>query len=164
MGELVASMRSASWWFTAVFVSLLINLAAAYLKPALDQWRGRYSERRRARNATQHERFEAAVSALADNTEARAHLRYRVTSYQLWLLLLLFAFSGSMRLLGFVIDAIGLRPESTLNLLIVFAVGLVPLLFATLVVWTFDAVIASSDLADASAGRLRASVRVPNLD
>lgn len=50
MRTLVENLTSLSWWVTVVIVGLLVNIAAAYVKPRLDRFLGNISGSRRARN------------------------------------------------------------------------------------------------------------------
>lgn len=47
MDSVFSNLRSPSWWFTVVAVSLVINIAAAYLKVWLDKKVTRFSTTRR---------------------------------------------------------------------------------------------------------------------
>ena len=62
---MVSDLLSWYWWFTAVFLALVVNLLSAYLKPYLDSWlEGRNSARRlKAEAARQNEAVEASVIA-----------------------------------------------------------------------------------------------------
>ncbi len=67
MQELATSVTTPAWWFSAVFVALLINLAAAYVKPWLDARMSRLSEIWRDRSAKSQETY---LRAVADAVES----------------------------------------------------------------------------------------------
>jgi hypothetical protein len=46
--RLLADLQSPYWWLTAVVLALAVNLASSYLKPVIDGWHARQSNKRRA--------------------------------------------------------------------------------------------------------------------
>lgn len=62
--KMLSDLSSVSWWFTAVFVALLINLISAYAKPWLDRWIDRQSLCHRARRTKRRQDFEDQVDPL----------------------------------------------------------------------------------------------------
>jgi hypothetical protein len=100
MEEAYKAITSPAWWVGVVIVGLIINLAAAYLKPRLDQaassvslrWATRTEEQRRQRlerieglRGNIHEQLFAFFSALSDGIHA-------IISISLAMLLSLFIF------------------------------------------------------------------------
>ncbi len=59
-----------SWWFGSIIVGLGINILSSYLKPLLDQWWGKYSDRQRIKNeATLAQLNDRVDEMLADVTD-----------------------------------------------------------------------------------------------
>ena len=67
MKELVPSITSLGWWFSAVFMAIFINLASAYIKPWLDLQMSRVSETWRNRTAQREEKYYHAVAEAAES-------------------------------------------------------------------------------------------------
>src|ERR1041385_3530437 len=74
MRDFIGNLGSLSWWFSVVLVGILINLAAAYLKPRIDlSWSDFYSRWRERRRAKQQ---------LRDNMKAHDLTQLRDDSYR----------------------------------------------------------------------------------
>ena len=83
LSKLIADFSSLHWWVTVVVVGLLINLAAAYLKPYLDVWYATVSTKRKFKNDQERAAFEWKVEALASDPmllvlECLQEQRYRL--------------------------------------------------------------------------------------
>jgi hypothetical protein len=87
MPDLLASVTSVSWWFSVVVVGILVNLVSAYMKPTLDQVRGRASKRWRDSNAAAKAKFEAHVDQLCRDGDERLYARFDALYYQMWAIL-----------------------------------------------------------------------------
>ena len=57
-------ITSIYWWVSVVIVGLLINLAAAYLKPPLDLWLSRWSKKRTDAYSEKHTKYVQEVERL----------------------------------------------------------------------------------------------------
>jgi hypothetical protein len=75
MDELRTSLASPVWWVSVVIAGLLVNLAAAYVKPTLDHWIGRWSSSYRARTAAQAQARAEQIAKLKTDAEERLMLR-----------------------------------------------------------------------------------------
>jgi hypothetical protein len=71
MGELISELSSLRFWVAVVLVGLVINLVAAYVKPALDRIISRISERYRNHIFGVDEKENQLVQDLADCRELR---------------------------------------------------------------------------------------------
>ena len=95
MDEIVKNLSSPEWWFTAVFVGLLIGVVGGYLKPTIDRVLSRVSGWWRARVEAQHRAREEQLAELSRNPSAQilatlAELRFRSRTSQSLLLAALF--------------------------------------------------------------------------
>lgn len=113
------------WWISVVVVGLGINLASAYIKPAVDRWYVRLSERKRLSSEAERAAFNAKVELLVASPfflviEALEELRERTR--------VLYFFGAALVLFGFHILAkrvpVTQTLVQTLLLLVTMAVGL----------------------------------------
>lgn len=56
-----------SWWFGSVILAVVINLGTSYLKPILDQWWGKYSERQRKVNLKNSALLDVQIQEMLDD-------------------------------------------------------------------------------------------------
>lgn len=87
MKELIDNISSWTWWFSVVFVGLLINLSSAYLKPRIDTFLAKYSAGRRNKQEKERLADEEVVLALRADKHAQILVafdemrqRFRVTT------------------------------------------------------------------------------------
>ena len=67
LDKFFSDVSSGYWWTTAVLVSVLINLASAYLKPTLDRWYEKYVETAQVKRAKANIDYNVEVGLLAVN-------------------------------------------------------------------------------------------------
>lgn len=65
VGRFASDISSWYWWVSVVFVGLAINLASSYIKPPIDRWLERRSERRRSARERMDQKFDAETSRIA---------------------------------------------------------------------------------------------------
>lgn len=76
MDELTKNLSSPYWWIGVVVVGILINLASAYLKPALDRWLSRMSVWWRNQSAKRKARYEKEIEALMGSAELQRNYEH----------------------------------------------------------------------------------------
>jgi hypothetical protein len=92
---------SASWWFSAVVLSIVLNLASNYLKPPLDALLSLLSRRWKERSARQAAEYEEKIRLYAKNPHLLhgASMELNHSQYRALVLflttMLLFAFSSA---------------------------------------------------------------------
>lgn len=96
MDEIVRNLNSPAWWASVVVAGIVVNIVAAYLKPAIDSVAGRVSAEYRARNEAQLRKRQELIQHLkaAPHDEilyalSEARSRMRSAAY---LLLAIFVF------------------------------------------------------------------------
>lgn len=62
MADLVNLVTSPAWWISTTIVAFVVNIAAAYAKPILDQLAATWSTMRKKQVKKRHER-ESAIDA-----------------------------------------------------------------------------------------------------
>jgi hypothetical protein len=67
MDELLNNLKSVSWWISVVFVGILINLVASYLRPILDRMSASVSRQVREVQKRERQKWESTVSTLLDS-------------------------------------------------------------------------------------------------
>ena len=77
------SLFTLEWWFTVVFLSVALNLVAAYLKPSLDRFGGRISTRWAERNSRRVEEREARIEWASQSDLHYTTFRFRVVTARL---------------------------------------------------------------------------------
>ena len=80
MEEIKGYLASPGWWFTAIAMGLLVNLASAYLKRPLDAWLSGVSTRWRARSEAGRARFDRRVALFrSGDAESRTWFRLLIS-------------------------------------------------------------------------------------
>jgi hypothetical protein len=67
MHQIVADMKDPAWWFTAVFIGIVVSVFAGFAKERIELMFGALSGRFRARQIEKAKRRDSVVNALAEN-------------------------------------------------------------------------------------------------
>lgn len=96
MNEFLKSITTPAWWVSVVLVGVILNLAAAYLKPFLDYLGSRLSASVRREVEAERARFNWEVQKLVNNpveaTNLKLDLLYFSTRSVFWVAVLLASF------------------------------------------------------------------------
>ena len=129
MPEIIASVASPAWWFSAILIALLVNLVSAYAKPWTDNVLSRISVSWGNRTARDREQFRAAVAILVESQQELAaafenEVRSRLRNIVFLLFVVMFIlFSIELT------KALSSLDRSSLTLLCVGGVKVAPLFF-----------------------------------
>lgn len=90
MNEIIKMLTSPAWWFSTIFVSLILSIAGAYAKPTIDKFVSKYNEAWKAKTQNEKRDFDIAVKkliaspqALAQASEQEVRLRFHTVSAML---------------------------------------------------------------------------------
>jgi hypothetical protein len=89
MDDLPKLIASPAWWVSTIVVAFLVNIAAAYAKPAVDRLVGSWSSKRKTRVEEEQKRDEAVVMFLIDNPHRLFDIRTDATYTALRIILAL---------------------------------------------------------------------------
>lgn len=93
LNRFLADIFSVYWWLTVVLVSLATNLASAYLKPPLDNFFLKHSDRRRRKIIAENDNLETEAGILLKDSDLLILKGFEeVRWFVLSIFLLLFAF------------------------------------------------------------------------
>lgn len=77
MDEITKNLSSPTWWISVVLVGLLINLASAYLKPAIDRLMSILSQRWLTKAHERRNAYENEISELSVNIEQQRQYEHK---------------------------------------------------------------------------------------
>ncbi len=89
MDDLAKLITSPAWWVSTVAIAFLVNVAAAYAKPAFDRIVATWSTKRKTQIKDEQERDDAVVSYLIDNPQRLVDIRTDATYTALRIILAL---------------------------------------------------------------------------
>jgi hypothetical protein len=121
MNQIIESLLSPYWWFSAVVMAIIVNLLSSYFKPWMDKWWAMRSEKRSVKIAEREKKFEEEVDALSRSYQLLMIEGQRLVSAEITSLGGLFLMSFLL-LLSMWIKFSPLK-ETTLNELVQIAVS-----------------------------------------
>lgn len=89
MDDLGKLIVSPAWWVSTIVAAFLVNIAAAYTKPAVDRLVATWSTKRKTRLKEEKERDDAVVTYLIDNPQRLVDIRTDATYTALRIILAL---------------------------------------------------------------------------
>jgi len=67
MGQIIAYIKDPAWWFSTIFIAIIIGVVSGFAKDRIECWLGYLSTHAREWQQIRAEEREKAIRALADN-------------------------------------------------------------------------------------------------
>ncbi|EME0896106.1 hypothetical protein VXI18_004488 [Vibrio parahaemolyticus] len=129
MEEILKSIASPAWWFTAIIAGVFASLTASYSKPLLDKFGSRVSQKYKARVSAKKAKDEALIQKLKSCKDEQILVMLSVNHHRLRSLG--FLILGAISMIAFTfLSGIGIDYSSYYVLLIFGSLSTILILFS----------------------------------